>query len=516
VDTRPDARSDAPANAAGPPAERAAAAVPDLRRRALHGSFWTVVRFGAEYGLRLASSLILTRLLVPEAFGVVSLVSALMTGLQMFSDMGIASSVVQHRRGDDPGFLDTAWTLQVIRGGVLWCFAALFADAMAMIYANPELRTVVRVAGLSVVLAGFQSIGLARLRRHLEVRRLALIEVSGQLVTGIATVVWAWLAPSVWALVFGGLVGGLARVLIGHVAIREHRCRFRLEPEARQELLGFGKWIFVSTILFFLAGQADRLIYGRLLSVATLGVYSIAATLAAIPTQIVWQIGHMVVFPALSRQADAPAALRRVYRRSVRPLLVVGVLPVGLLAVGSRDLIALLYDPRYADAGWMLQILAVGAWFQVPQAASGAAVLALGKPHWLVVGNGAKFAGMLVGLPLGYTLAGAGGAIAGLVAAEGCRYLALATAMRRLALPGFGMDLALTGLLLGVTGTAALVRSWIAGQGGGDLLRLAGAAATVIAVWLPASLWLMRDEWPELVSGLRAVWSRRAVAGGLR
>jgi len=476
----------------------------------LHGSFWTVVSFGAEYGLRLASSLILTRLLVPEAFGAMSLLASLMTGLQMFSDMGIASSVIQHRRGDDPDFLNTAWTLQVIRGGVLWGFAALFADAMALAYANPELREIVLVGGFTAVLTGFQSIGLARLRRRLEVRRLALIEIAGQLVTGLATILWAWLSPSVWALVWGGLVGSLARVAISHLALPEHRCRFRWEEEARRELLGFGKWIFLSTILFFLAGQADRLIYGRLLSVATLGVYSIAATLAAIPTQVVWQIGHMVVFPALSQRGESPEGLRRVYLQSLRPLLTVGVLPVAAIAVGGRDLIGLLYDPRYADAGWMLQILAVGAWLQVPQAASGAAVLALGQPRWLVAGNGAKFAGMLVFLPLGFHFHGAGGAIAGLVAAELFRYLALTSAMRRAGLPGMGIDLAMTGLLLATCASGAAVRALIVEEGGGELARLVGIALAVLGVWLPASLWILREEWKGLLRSLRAA------RGGLR
>ncbi len=486
-----------------------------LRRRALHGSFWTVLRFGAEYGLRLASSLILTRLLVPEAFGLMALVSSVMTGLQMFSDMGIGSGVIRHRRGDDPDFLNTAWTLQAIRGGVLWGFAALFADALALVYAKPELRAIVVAAGFSVVLSGFQSIALVKLRRDLEVRRLALIEVTGQLLTGVATVCWALAAPSVWALVWGGLLGGGARLVISHLAVPEHRCRFRLEVEARKELFGFGKWIFVSTILFFLAGQADRLIFGRLLSLPTLGLYSIAATLAAIPTQIVWQIGHMVVFPALSQHRDASGALGRIYRRSVLPLLLLGLLPVALVLVGGRDLIGLLYDPRYAEAGWMLQILAIGAWFQVPQAASGAAVLAFGQPRWLVIGNGAKFAGLLVFLPLGYHLVGAAGAIAGLVAAELLRYLALAIAVRRSGLPGLAIELGMTGLLLALAGTGWAVQRAIAGVGGGELARLAGLTLAIVVLWLPAALWILRDEWSEVLRGWRARRAGGAIAGSL-
>ena len=484
-----------------------------MTARALHGSLWTAIRFGAEYGLRMISNLILTRLLVPEAFGLMALISVLMTGLAMFSDMGISSSVVQSRRGDDPVYLNTAWTLQVLRGFVLWIFAALFADAMAMAYARPELRVLILAAGLTTIIAGFQSVGLLQLRRHLEVRKLAAIDVSGQLLTGIATVAWAWFWPSVWALVWGGLIGALAKLAISHLATRPHRCRFAWDAEAREDLLGFGKWIFLSTILFFLAGQADRLIFGRLLPVSTLGVFSIAATLAAIPTQVVWQIGHSILFPALSRRSHEPDGLRRIYLRSLRPLLVLGALPVACLAAGGPALVELLYDPRYAEAGWMLQILAVGAWFQIPQASSGSAVLALGRPRALALSNGVKFVGLVVCLPLGYAAFGVPGAIGGVAAAELVRYASLAFAVRSAKLPGFATDLAMT------AGVGALVAAGLGagrvaeGFGAGAAGRLVLCVAGIVALWLPIALFALRSELPRLREQWVARRRRASVPG---
>jgi len=484
-----------------------------MATRAVHGSFWTAIRFAAEYGLRMVSNLILTRLLVPEAFGLMALISVLMTGLAMFSDMGISSSVVQNKRGDDPAFLNTAWTLQIIRGFVLWIFAALFADAMAMAYRQPELRVLILAAGLTTVAAGFNSVGLLQLRRHLEVKRLAAIDVSGQLLTGIATVVWAWFWPSVWALVWGGLLGALTKLLISHWAAGAHRCRFAWDESARADLLGFGKWIFVSTILFFLAGQADRLIFGRLLSVSTLGVFSIAATLAAIPTQVVWQIGHSILFPALSRVGHEPEAMRRVYIRSLRPLLVLGALPVACLAAGGPELVEVLYDARYAEAGWMLQILAVGAWFQIPQASSGSAVLALGRPQALAFSNGAKFLALVVFLPLGHWGFGVAGTLAGVAAAELIRYASLALAMRSAKLPGLGTDVALTAIVGGLAAAGLLASGGIEQLGGGALARLLGSGIAVAVLWLPIALFLLREEWPRARAALIARRQRNPLQG---
>ena len=114
-------------------------------------------------------------------------------------------------------------------------------------------------------------------------------------------------------------MGAVAKLLISHWASGPHRCRFAWDALARADLLGFGKWIFLSTILFFLAGQADRLIFGRLLPVSTLGIFSIAVTLAAIPTQVVWQIGNSILFPALSRRRHETDLLRRWRNRPRRP-----------------------------------------------------------------------------------------------------------------------------------------------------------------------------------------------------
>lgn len=408
---------------------------PSLGARAVSGSFWTAVRFAGEYGLRLGSNLILTRILVPEAFGLMALVSVLMTGLAMFSDVGITAIVVQNKRGDEPAFLDTVWTLQVLRGAILTAFAALLATPMARFYDQPDLQPLIWVASLTALISGFNSIALVKLQRHLRVKKLVAIELAAQFWSNAVTITWALIEPSVWALVWGGLVGSFGKMVLSHLFAREHRCHFAWERESIRQLVDFGKWIFLSTVLFFLAGQSDRLIFGRLFSVGQLGVFSIAMTFATIPTQVIWRIGNAVVFPALSRRRETEAGLVPVYRRAQMPLLVLGGLPVIVLLATAPELIEILYDPRYADAGWMLQLLAIATWVQIPQASSGSVLLALGMPRWIAIANGVKFSGLLICLPMGYYAFGDAGAIAGLAGAELFRYSTLAIAIRGSSFP---------------------------------------------------------------------------------
>ncbi|MAO27784.1 MAG: polysaccharide biosynthesis protein, partial [Roseovarius sp.] len=91
-----------------------------LMARLMRSGSWVLIGYGGSQAIRLASNLILTRLLFPEAFGLMALVSVVTVGLMMFSDVGVGPSIAQSKRGDDPAFLDTAFSIQILRGALLW------------------------------------------------------------------------------------------------------------------------------------------------------------------------------------------------------------------------------------------------------------------------------------------------------------------------------------------------------------------------------------------------------------
>src|SRR6056297_894581 len=108
-----------------------------LRARAIRSTALTVFKFGGANFLRLGSNLILTRILFPEAFGLMALVAVFLTGLKMFSDFGLNASIIRSARGDDPIFLQTAWTVQILRGIMLWLISVMLAGPVAAFYEEP-------------------------------------------------------------------------------------------------------------------------------------------------------------------------------------------------------------------------------------------------------------------------------------------------------------------------------------------------------------------------------------------
>lgn len=336
-----------------------------LASRALGGSILSIIGFGGGQTMRLASNLILTRILSPDDFGLMTLVTGFLIGLTMFSDMGLGPSIQQSKRGDDPAFLDTAWTLKIIRGGILLAVSTLIAWPLALFYQAPEFAHVFPVAAISLLIAGFNPTRIDTAARHMYLGRLTAIELTAQAINiGIVVLAAFWL-QSVWALVIGNVAGAVVMLTLTWLFLPGHVDRFRLEPEARAELMHFGKWIFLSTICGFLLFQGDRLILGRVLTLEQLGIYNIGQFLGTVPMMLGGAIGGRLFIP-MYRQHPPQESLANVRmlmrtRAAVAALLILGVT---ILALTGPWIVELLYDARYHRAGGLLILIAL---LQLPQ-----------------------------------------------------------------------------------------------------------------------------------------------------
>lgn len=390
-----------------------------LKAKAVRGAVWTVAGYGANKMLALVSTLVLTRLLYPEAFGLMSLAGVFMTGLQMFSDIGIRPSIIQSDRGDDPAFLNTAWTMQVVRGFTLWLIACVIAYPVALAYGEPSLFPILCVLGSTAAVRGFQTTGYATANRRLALGRLTFVEFFTHAVGLVVMVGWALLHPSVWALVAGAVVSSVFSVTMGFRLLGTHRHRLRWDRGAASELLRFGKWIFVSTAITFLANSGDKLLLPQVLGVTNLGFYAIATALIMIPISIFKQVASRVLFPAyaelrVSGKVDRINRLTERFTRVSAPLYAV---PLALI-FGGEWLVSVMYEERYGATGPALTVLAIGGYLNMMRAAQNGLLLAMGDSKRAMLAGLARIA---FGLPASVLLAqvyGLEGFCAGIVLAE--------------------------------------------------------------------------------------------------
>jgi O-antigen/teichoic acid export membrane protein len=409
VDLEASISFEVPAIAPEAPPDHAA-----LKSTALKATFWTVMDYGAGQVLRVVNSLVLTRLLLPSAFGEMMLVTTLIVGITMLSDIGLAPSVIQSKRGDEPAFLNTAWTLQAIRGTGLWICSLILAWPAARFYHDDRLLIVLPVLAFSSVISGFYGAGYMTLSRHMGMRRLFYIDFSTQAFTLLVTIAWALWRPTVWALVAGNIAASIFRLILTHHprVIPGIRNRFRWEREALREIVHFGKWIALGTAFYFFASQADRLVLGKLVSLTTLGLYGIAFQISDVPRSVISALSTKVGYPYVSKISSLPRdEFRAQFHRYRRYVLLIGAVLLSVMAVWGDLLITTFYSARYAGAAWMVRWLSLGLWHTLMYQTTGPVLFALGKSVYNAVGNAAYALAMLIGIPLAYIHFGLAGAV---------------------------------------------------------------------------------------------------------
>lgn len=331
-----------------------------LRSLALRGTAITLGGTAGQQLLRLLSNLLLTRLLFPEAFGLMALVQTFTSGLQLFSDLGLRPSIIQNKRGEDPGFLNTAWTLQVIRGVVLWLVACLLAWPLSVFYSNDQILWLLPVVGLSALIQGFNTTKGVVASRNLRLGCITAIGVASQVVGLVAMIGLAWIWPSVWALAIGGLASSLFGTWAGHRFLPGIRNRLHWEPEAGRDLLHFGRFILISTMATFFGTQGDKLFLGQTVSFADLGIYNIAFFLSVFPSMLGGMVANQILFPLYRKLPPSQSVQNQKKIRRARNLLTGGLIAMyGVLALLSVPIVSLLYDQRYVAAGPMLVVLAL-------------------------------------------------------------------------------------------------------------------------------------------------------------
>lgn len=402
--------------------------------------------------LRFGSSLILTRLLSPDLYGVMAVGYMVITGLMMMSDVGLSSGVIQSKRGDDPTYLNVTWIVGIARGVVIMLATLALGGALALglgtgwlpahsVFTDPRIPSLLGVVSIYALVAGFESTRTLFARRHLKLEQLTKIELACQFTSTVCILAWAWVSPSLWALTFGWIVGATLKTVLTHVALPGPPNRFEWDRSAFRELLQFGKWVFVSSTLTYFLQMGDELLLAAFVDAKTMGQYSLAMLLMGALQAAILKISTQAVMPALSEVArNRPAEMKPTLYRIRLPLDVVCLISAGGLVYLGEPIVRILYDARYAFAGWMLSLLGlslVAARLHVFEQC----LIAMGKLKWLVGLNVARLIALYTIVPFGFYIAGTRGAVTGIAVSFVANAVFILALQARLGLLNFRREL---------------------------------------------------------------------------
>jgi O-antigen/teichoic acid export membrane protein len=323
-------------------------------RAGLSGLTWSYMGHGIQLVFRFGSSLILTRLLAPDDYGLFAMALPVLFFLEFLSDIGLRPIVGRSPNGESPDFLGTAWTIVVARGAALSLAVVGLAFVLPSLYGKPAMGPVLLALAVRPFLWSFQNPTLFVLFRRLEYRQPFLLDVTQTLVYIPVTILLAAALQNVWALVLGMLIGDLYRIVMTHV-LCPRAPRFAWHKPSVAEFSHFGVSIFLNTLAYGAWLYFDRLSGPRVLTAEEFAWYGLAWNLAEGLDNLIGRASE-VFYSMLNRKADDEER-RAFYQRSVRrlALFVIPVLAFG--AVTAPFVFPLLYTADYAPAGMLLGLL---------------------------------------------------------------------------------------------------------------------------------------------------------------
>lgn len=367
-----------------------------LRRAALRGLGWSGLGQVLGLSIRLASNLVLTRLLAPQDYGLLGSAMVVLTTLEWLSDLGIQPALLRHPQGGSPLFLQTGWWLGLVRGFGLSALTATLAFPLTALWQQPALLPILLVLCLRPTIMALRSPGILLLRRELRYQSLFIDELTQTAIGTAISILLAWWFHSVWAMVVGTLSGAFAGLVVSY-----YLCgmvpTFQWDRAAAREFAGLGRQVFFNTLIMALWLNLDRLLGVRLIELQYLGCYFIALNLANIAEAILSR-GCDVHFALLVRldEKDRESHQLRILDRVAH----VGLPAVAAAAAFAPLVCQLLYDPRYRGAGFLLALLLARLMFRFLGQMQFQTLLAAGKVHHSTLAYGVALLVQAVSLPL--------------------------------------------------------------------------------------------------------------------
>jgi O-antigen/teichoic acid export membrane protein len=350
-----------------------------LQRRAIRGGFWILsLRIGQQI-LALVRLVILARLLSPNDFGLMGIALLTIAIIDTLTQTGFELALVQ-RKEQTETYLDSAWTVGILRGVALFGLLQLLAPVAAGFFKSPEAENLIRAIGFSLLLKGFINIGTVYFQKELQFNKQFIYLFSGRLADFVVAVIAVFILRNVWALILAFIAADVTRLIVSY-AIHPYRPRLNLDTAKARELFRFGKWILGSGMVLFFLDQGDKGFIGRVIGATMLGFYQMAYRISNMPATEFAQVISLVTVPAYSKLQDRIAKLREAYLRVLQLTAFFSIPLAGLILVLAPDLTRIFLGEKWIPAAPVMQALAVWGAVRSIISTTGPVFVAVGKPR---------------------------------------------------------------------------------------------------------------------------------------
>lgn len=375
----------------------------EIKRRSVRGGVATLAAQGAKFVLNLGSTVVLARLLSPQDFGLIAMVTAVTGFMMIFKDLGLSMATVQ-RAEINHNQVSTLFWINLGLSAALMLLTLALAPAVAWFYREPRLIAATAVLSTAFLFGGLTVQHQAILRRQMRLSAVAGVEVVAMAAGVLSAIVFAWAGWGYWSLVWMQIVTAATNAAGVWIA-SDWRPGRPVRRSGVGSMLSFGGNLTGFHIVNYFSRNFDNMLIGRFCGALPLGLYSRAYSLLLFPIAQITAPVTAVGVPTLSRLQNEPERYRRFYLKAVRFIAYVSMPLVAAMAALSPELIWMVLGREWMGAGPIFTVLAVAAIWQPVGATVGWVYVSRGQAHrmlaWGCISAPLIVLSFLIGLPWG-------------------------------------------------------------------------------------------------------------------
>ena len=331
----------------------------ELNNKIVNATKWSSITEILARLITPITSIVLARLLTPEAFGVVTTLTMVITFAEIFTDAGFQKYLIQHEFKDDidkEQSTNVAFWSNLIMSLLIWLLIGIFSEPLASLVGNPGLGNVLIIACISIPLAAFSSIQMALFKRALDFKTLFKVRVVAISIPLLVTLPLAFILESYWALVLGTIASNFANAIVLTI-YSEWKPKFFYSFTKLREMFSFSVWSVVEAISIWLTGYVDIFIIGVYLNEYYLGLYKTSMTVVGQIMGLITASTTPILFSSLSRLQTDEEAFRTMFFK-FQKLVGMLVIPLGVGIFCFSDLVTLIL----LGSQWMEASSFIGLW----------------------------------------------------------------------------------------------------------------------------------------------------------
>lgn len=379
-----------------------------LYQKARRGGILIGLSNALKFFLTMVRIIVVARFLDPNELGLMGIVLFMLAILESLSQTGFDAALIQQKKEVGP-YLNTAWTVSVARGIVLYSILFFCAPLVASFFNAHSAILLFKVVGIAFLFEGFKNIGVVVFRKELEFKKEFLFQQIEVFADIFLTIGLAIVLQSVWALVLG-YIGGKGIKCLASYILHPYRPGLAFDKGKALELFRFGKHLLGSSIVILLITQGDDAVVGKLLGVTALGFYVMAYKISNMPATSITHVVSQVAFPTYSKLQDDPKRLHNGYIKALKYIAIVSVPVSGGLFVLAPELVKFFLGERWIEMVPAMRILCVFGMLRSLAGTTGPLFQGVGRPDIITKLNLAKLvliAALIVPLTLRYGIVGA-------------------------------------------------------------------------------------------------------------